>query len=230
MNFVQKESTGAVEDAYPWTQPFSIAVVDDEDSVRTILVLLLRDAGYEVEDFRSPAEFLNVMRQGRSYDCVLLDEFMDDMDGLQTFAELRKLGSLIPAIMVTGGATPELTMKAIDSGFRYLFEKPIQQEELIQRTRRYCEEYRNNRREKLREAGEQTKLEMLSEREVQVLRLLASGYLNKQIASELGVGLRTVETYRNRVMQKIGATCFADAVAFAISVKLRKPGVRSQAL
>lgn len=228
MNVLQKESTGLAEEEYTWTQPFSIAVVDDEDSVRKVIVLLLRDAGYQVEDFRNPAEFLNVMRQGRSYDCVLLDEFMEDMDGLQTFAELRKLGSIIPAIMVTGGATPELTMKAIDNGFSYLFEKPIQQEDLIQRTRRYCEEYRNSRREKLREASEQTKLEMLSEREVQVLKLLASGYLNKQIASELGVGLRTVETYRNRVMQKIGATCFADAVAFAISVKLRKPGVRSQ--
>lgn len=229
MNVLQKESTGLVEDEYAWTRPFSIAVVDDEDSVRKVIVLLLRDAGYLVEDFQSPAEFLDAMRQGRGYDCVLLDEFMDDLDGLQTFAELRKLGSIIPAIMVTGGATPELTMKAIDNGFSYLFEKPIQQEELIQRTRRYCEDYRSSRREKLREASEQSKLEMLSEREVQVLKLLASGYLNKQIASELGVGLRTVETYRNRVMQKIGATCFADAVAFAISVKLRKPGVRSQA-
>ncbi|MEM7476604.1 MAG: response regulator [Planctomycetota bacterium] len=205
---------------------FCVAVVDDDDDVRRLIVVLLKNAGYQVEDFATPSAFLERAKQGTPYDCVLLDEFMDEIDGLETFSELKNLGCQFPAIMVTGGATPDLTMKAIDLGFSYLFEKPIHGPKLIARTERYCEEYRNSRNELVRKAIEQTKLDALSDRELQVLRLLASGYLNKQIASELEVGLRTVETYRNRVMSKIGASCFADAVAFAISVGLRKPGVR----
>lgn len=205
---------------------YCIAIVDDDENVRTSMANLLRAAGHEVEDFPSPTFFLDAIAGGKRYDCVLLDERMVPKNGLETYLELRARDVDVPAVMVTGVATIELTMRAVEAGFSYVMEKPVRAEELISRVEKYSAQHQEERNDKIRRIHEKTKLDSLSERELQVLELLAQGLLNKQIAAELGVGLRTVETYRNRVMSKISATCFADAIAFAISVGLRKPGVR----
>lgn len=204
---------------------YCIGIVDDDAAVRQSMARMLREAGHDVEEFCSPTEFL-IALPSRSFDCLLLDERMTEKNGLETYLEMRAKDIDVPAVMVTGVATISLTMRAVEAGFSYLLTKPVDSRELVTRVEKYCAQHRQAVSDKIRKAHEKTKLDSLSERELQVLKLLSSGLLNKQIASELSVGLRTVETYRNRVMSKIGATCFADAVAFAISVGLRKPGVR----
>ena len=204
---------------------FRVAVVDDDSLVCQSICTLLRAAGYGVDGFVSPTSFLESVARKIEFHCVLLDERMSPINGLETFIQMRRQQCMIPAIMVTGVATASLTMQAIDSGFSYLLQKPIHSDQLVAKVTQYCDQYAKNASEKKRKARELEALAALSEREQQVLKQLANGLPNKQIAKDLGVGLRTVETYRQRVLEKIGADCLADAVAFAISVGLRAPGL-----
>ena len=201
---------------------YLIAVVDDDPQVRKAITGLLREFEFDVESFGCPKEFLSQLP--REYHCVLLDERMQP-NGVETFQQMRILGCQSPAVMVTGVATARLTMDAIELGFSYVSQKPINEKELIPKVRGACESYVKLLDDEQRKARQHAILDSLSDRERQVLKYVADGFLNKQIASHLGVGLRTVETYRNRVMQKIGAKSAADAIAFAISVGMRDSGV-----
>ena len=207
---------------------YSIAVVEDDPMTLRTLEIGLSSNGFKVFSFSEPQSFLEYLKRDASLQCVLMDERMPTMGGLTTFAEMRARGCLAPAIMITGFATVELTLAAIDAGFSYLLQKPVDNTELLQRVTEICDEYDANISDTIRQAREQSILNSLSPREKQVLSSIANGRLNKQIATDLSVGLRTVETYRNRVLNKIGATCLVDAVAFAISVGLRRPGITGE--
>lgn len=207
-------------------EQFSIAIVEDDLMMVRSLELSLSSSGFDVIKFTDPNSFLEYLAdESPKLECVLLDERMPTLGGIETFIKMRETGCQASAVMITGYATVELTLSAIDTGFSYLLQKPVDNQELIQRVRKVCEDYEANVSDTIRQAKEQEIFNSLSPREKQVLSSIANGRLNKQIATDIGVGLRTVETYRNRVLGKIGATCLADAVAFAISVGLRRPGI-----
>lgn len=199
-----------------------IAIVDDEAADALAVSRILGESAYKTKSFQCADQFLSALRASEQFACVLLDENMPKRSGLATFAEMRSLGVTTPAIMVTGVATVSLTIKALEAGFSFLLEKPFDDRDLVPRVRTCCERHCQQMVEKLKKQRALAMLATLSSRELQVLKLMAGGMLNKQIASEMGVGLRTVETYRNRVLHKISADSFADAVAFAIAVGLRE--------
>lgn len=202
---------------------YEVAIVDDDPIIREMMNELLQEAGFAVQTFAGPDEFLNALPA--AFHCILLDERMRPLNGVETFEKIRKLGCDSPVLMVTGVATAKLAIRAMDNGFASVLQKPFQPDELIAKVTVQCEAYEEQRVEAAKRAKNNELLNSLSEREKQVLRLVAQGYLNKQIAATLKVGLRTVETYRNRVMQKIGAKSAADAIAFAISVGMRDRGM-----
>lgn len=201
---------------------YSIALVEDDQPVRDAVRAFLSSELLSVHDYADPAAFLDELPNLPELHCVLLDEQMLPYDGLETFRQMRAKGCTAPAIMVTGFATVDLTLDAIECGFKFLLQKPIRVSDLSDRVKALCEEYAEHRVKEFQHQQRLTILDSLSEREVEVLKAIAAGRLNKQIAAQLGVGLRTVETYRNRVLAKIGASSLADAVAFAIAVGLRK--------
>lgn len=210
-------------------EQFSLAIVEDDLMMVRSLDLSLSSSGFKIYKFTDPLSFLDFLSQeSPKLECVLLDERMPSLGGIETFLKMRECGCQAPAIMITGYATVDLTLSAIDAGFSYLLQKPVDNQELIERVQQICEDYNANVSDAIRQAEEQAIFDSLSQREKQVLASIANGRLNKQIATDLGVGLRTVETYRNRVLSKIGATCLADAVAFAISVGLRRPGISTE--
>lgn len=201
---------------------YSIALVEDDKPVRDAVRAYLRSELFSVHAYADPSAFLDELSNLPELNCVLLDEQMLPYDGLETFRRMRANGCTAPAIMLTGFATVDLTLDAIDCGFNFLLQKPIRVSELSDRVKSVCKENAEYRVKECLNQQRLSVLDTLSEREVEVLRAIAAGRLNKQIAAQLGVGLRTVETYRNRVLAKIGASSLADAVAFAIAVGLRK--------
>ncbi|MFN3189267.1 MAG: response regulator transcription factor [Aureliella sp.] len=202
---------------------FCVAIIDDHAAITTALSNILKFKGFDVDSFTNPTVFLESARS-KPYDCVLLDEIMDPINGLEVFKICRNEGMQFPTIMVTGNATTELVVTAMEAGFSYVFEKPIidgKHQELLDRVQMYCDEYRKTIAHDVRRAKQLEVFATLSDREKEVLRQLANGKLNKQMAGEMKVGLRTIETYRSRLMVKIGAETVADAIAFAIAVGLR---------
>lgn len=209
---------------------FCVAIIDDHAAITTALSNLLRFKGFDVDSFTNPTLFLESAR-GKLYDCVLLDEIMDPINGLEVFKTCRREGMQFPAIMITGNASTELIVTAMEEGFSYVFEKPIidgKHQDLLDRVQAYCDQFRKTIAHEIRQAKLMEIFDTLSDREKEVLRQLANGKLNKQMAGEMNVGLRTIETYRSRLMVKIGAETVADAIAFAIAVGLRDPGGQSQ--
>jgi two-component system response regulator FixJ len=201
---------------------FRVAVVDDDAVLALSLGRILEQYGHKPKTYLGPGPFLDDLQAGVAFDCVLLDEFIGEQRGLDTFERTRALEHCFPAIMITGNASTELTMQAMEAGFKYIFEKPVSPEELISRVELHCAAFRAEADELERQAERLRILDSLSSREREVLKRMSHGKLNKQIAVELNVGLRTVETYRGRVMEKINAESLADAVAFAIAVGLRE--------
>lgn len=210
------------------TDCYTIGAVSDDGFLDTGLQKGFEKCGHEFITL-GECELLKRLEEG-VVDCLLLDERLDHRCGIELLRSLRQQGITVPGVLVVTAAAPQTVMQAIESGFSYVVQRPVQVVELVARVEQYAAQFRKQAVDKIRIEHERTVMDKMSDREIQVLRLLASGMLNKQIAVELGVGLRTVETYRNRVMTKISANSFADAVAFAISVGLREPGVRQKVI
>lgn len=199
----------------------TVVVVDDDVDFRRSMAAMLQQAGYAARSYESAAQFFADCDQLSGVGCVLLDERIRGESGLEAYRQLRGRGVQWPVILITGHATVSLAVDALDSGVSYLMEKPVDGPMLLSRLEQCLEESQDQQRRQARQCEQQRRLETLSQRELQVVEMLADGLLNKQIAKRLDVSLRTVETYRKRVMEKTGAESLADLVVFAVSVGIR---------
>jgi FixJ family two-component response regulator len=198
----------------------NIAVIDDDLEFSRSLRVMLEHSGYEVQTFHSAEEFL-AYRDSYKPACVLLDERMTGMSGLDAHRELQRRGCASPVVMLTGHATVPLAIRAFEQGMSYFLEKPVSRNDLLERVERCVARSEANAAEEQTRQKTQQRLAALSLRERQVAAMIAEGALNKQIAATLNVSLRTVETYRSRVSKKLQVSSNADIVAFAIASGLR---------
>ena len=205
----------------------NVAIVDDDSGIGSLFSRILSTGSFRATHFDNPQEFLSELDLA-TFHCVILDERMAPLNGMETFRAMRERGHNIPAMLVSGYATVELSMQAIREGIAFVLEKPVRADTLLAEVEKLCASHDLEAGKTIKRAYEQSLLDLLSDREVEVLRLVAEGQMNKQIASTLGVGVRTIETYRNRIMGKIDAHTAADLVAFAISVGLREAGLKKQ--
>lgn len=196
-----------------------VSVIAEQSALRSSIELLL-SGGFHVSVFASASEFLQA--PGRADVNALILGDSEDILASTQLKEIRQRLTACPAVYISRKLDRESTLAAIDAGFSYAFESPFERSAVVKQLDFLCLQNQQRLQQSFQlSLKSSSTLATLSEREIQVLRLLAKGNLNKQIAIELGVGMRTVETYRSRVMAKIGAHSFADAVAFAISVGLR---------
>ncbi|MEO8133718.1 MAG: response regulator [Betaproteobacteria bacterium] len=191
-----------------------IHVVDDDESLRAALLDLLDAAGFEARGYGSTGEFLLHPVPDRP-GCVLLDMRLPGPSGLELQAALLRQGVALPVIFLTGHADVATSVRAMKAGAVDFLEKPVERDTLLDALRRALEldaAQRSARDEVLRKS---MRLAVLTPREREVFDRVVAGRLNKQIADELGIGLRTVKAHRAQLMEKLGVDSAAELGALA---------------
>lgn len=195
-----------------------IIIVDDECEVTRTLELILKEIDAEIRCFSQPSELLELEPE-EGVGCFIIDLRLPQMDGLQLLRQLRATGWPWSFLVITGfGEVPD-AVSAMRQGAVDFIEKPWDNEKLVasvrgalDRDRRRCE-FETRRRHVFE------RLERLTPREHQVLNLVVKGKLNKQIAENLGVAVKTVETHRSRLTRKLEADSVAELVRIVLEAQ-----------
>ena len=191
-----------------------VFVVDDNPSVRKSLGRLLALAGYRVEEFASARDFLT-RGSPEGPCCLVLDVRMPGLTGIELQETLAAAKRRMSIVFVTGHVDVPTSVKAMKGGAIDLLTKPIDREALLSAIARAVAKDAASLSEELRVAEIRQRVERLTVRETQVFALVVTGMLNKQIASMLGVGLKTIKVHRAKVMAKMRARSMAELVRLA---------------
>jgi len=201
-----------------------VFVVDDDASVRVAISSLLRSVGLEVEVFGTAAEF----PKNKSPDvaaCLVLDIRLPGVSGLDFQVELAEANIHIPIIFITGHGDIPMTVRAMKAGAVEFLTKPFRDQDLLDAVQIALERDRTRRVQDRAVLELRNLYEALTPREQQVIGFVTAGWMNKQIAAELGVSEITVKVHRGSVMKKMAARSLADLVrmADALGIQRAKP-------
>lgn len=192
------------------TSKGTVYVIDDDPSVRDALTRLIASAGWSAKSFAAAGEFLDAPRDGAG--CLLLDVSMPQMSGPQLHEQLRERGSTLPVIFLTGQGTVSIGVRAMRQGAFDFLEKPVEADTLLPVIERAIAQHARTRVHEQQLGDVRARLAQLSPRERQVMEHVLRGRLNKQIASDLQIGEKTVKVHRGRMMAKMKVHSVAELV------------------
>jgi FixJ family two-component response regulator len=214
-----KSSPDATSTGEPIKEPI-VFIIDDDASMRRALINLFQSVGLEVAAFGSAPEML----QGKLPDvasCLVLDIRLPGLSGLDLQTELAKANIHIPIIFITGHGDIPMTVRAMKGGAVDFLTKPFRDQDLLDAVMTAIERDRKRRELEKTVANLQSLYGTLSPREQEVLVLVATGLMNKQIAAELGLAEITVKIYRGHIMKKMGARSLADLIRMTETLGIR---------
>jgi FixJ family two-component response regulator len=200
------------------TEPI-VFVVDDDVSIRESLEHLFRCEGWHAETFASASEFLAAPRPSVP-SCLVLDVSMPGLNGLELQKRVANDRPGMPIVFITAHGNIPMSVKAMKAGAVEFLTKPFTEEVLLAAIRQALERSRNVLSSEKKIQALQDDYGALSHREREVMALVVTGMLNKQVAGELGISEKTVKAHRGQVMQKMKAGSFADLVNMAAALRL----------
>jgi two-component system response regulator TtrR len=194
-------------------------VVDDDEAIRTLWRWLMESNGIAVQTFGTAAEFIAAYKEG-GLACLVLDVRLPGMSGLELQEYLKREGIEIPIVFVSGHGDVPTAVSALKGGAVDFIQKPFGYREVLQIIQRAFERDAEIREKRAKRSQVTERVAALTEREREVMQRVIEGKLNKVIADELGISMKTVEFHRAKVMEKMGA----DSVAGLVQLMLQNPG------
>lgn len=198
-----------------------VCVVDDDDAVRLSVGMLLEGAGYQVRAFASGGELLASPDTLAHCSCLILDVRMPGMSGLTVQERLLELASKVPIVFISGHGDVPMVARTMRLGAADFLQKPFNEEDLLQRIQQSCEKFARERADHTIVEATVTRVNNLTRREHDVLRGMLVGKLNKVIASDLGIRIKTVEQHRARIMEKMQVDSLAELVRLIVSAGIK---------
>src|SRR5580658_2663946 len=201
----------------------TVFIIDDDRGMRQAVQDLVESVGLRAESFATALEFLS--RQTPSEpSCLVLDVRLPQMSGLDFQRRLTEIGLEIPIIFITAHGDVPMSVRALKSGAVEFLTKPFRDQELLDAIQQALQRDRAAREQQAEVAGLHGRYEALTAREREVMGLVVSGMLNRQIASQIGASEATVKIHRGNVMQKMHAGSLIELVRIADKLKLVLPG------
>ncbi|MCS3929844.1 FixJ family two-component response regulator [Bradyrhizobium elkanii] len=204
-----------------------VLIVDDDPSMRRALTNLFQSVGLRVEAFGSAAEAMEA-KPPVVPSCLVLDIRLPGSSGFDLQADLVKADIRTPIIFITGHGDIPMTVRAMKSGAIDFLTKPVRDQDMLDAVQAAIERDRKRRDAEKSVSSVRTRFEGLTPRQRDILALVASGLMNKQVAAELGLAEITVKIYRGQIMRKMGAKSLADLVRMTEVLGIPRPGGKVQ--
>ncbi len=199
----------------------TVYVVDDDEAVRDSLQWLLEGKGYRVRCYESAETFLG-RYDAREVACLIVDIRMAGMSGLELQSRLIETHSPLPVVFITGHGDVPMAVDTMKKGAMDFIQKPFKEEQLVDLVERMLERAKETFSEHQLAVNREALLAKLTLRESQVLERIVAGRLNKQIADDLGISIKTVEAHRANIMEKLSANTVADLLKIALGQTVPK--------
>jgi len=199
----------------------TVYVVDDDEGVRDSLQWLLEGKDYRVRCYDSAETFLS-RYDAREVACLIVDIRMAGMTGLDLQDRLVERKSPLPIVFITGHGDVPMAVTTMKKGAMDFIQKPFQEAELVNLVERMLEQAKEAFAGHQQSASRDALLAKLTSREAQVLERIVAGRLNKQIADDLGISIKTVEAHRANIMEKLNANTVADLLKTALGSSAQK--------
>ena len=193
-----------------------VCVVDDDDAVRLSISLLVETLGLPVRNFPTALDMLADPEALEQAHCLVLDVRMPGLSGLGLQERLIRLGSVIPIIFVSAHGDVPMVARAMRDGAFDFLQKPFNEQVLLDRVQEAVQVASRRRHEQVWLADVQARIDGLTARELDVMEGMVAGRLNKQIADDLGISMKTVEQHRARVMEKLRVESLAELVRMVV--------------